>query len=460
MLCLVSTVALAQPAPPGVPPHRSVQTADYRDVMREAAALHRARRFNDALALLSNYENEFAGEPLFDYQLGIAALEAGRPAIAQQALERAVLVRPDFAGAWVDLALAHARLGESEVAQQIVSHVEQSFDVPQPLRDQLRGLRAELVANTERARQLLDAWQGVGNGYVHLSAGHDSNANLGLASSIFTLTPIGGLPLQVTIPPAARAAADSFFQLRADWQRALHFGEEQRARVYFSGQYKEFDVRRDYSLGEAALGYTHEIALPKVHGWAVEGIAAARTITLGGNSLVSIATAGVGLVAYEKACRWGVRIAGESRNYTLSGYVDADVPSLSASAACRGDQSQTTIVVSIARDDPRLERAGGRTDRIELGLHHARQIAARHMVIAFLGGSYNADAKGYSNLLANGAERRLIRTSARLAWFWEFSPGHPGWLLHAEIEHLRDSSNLDIFNVSSTRTSLGLRYQY
>ncbi len=428
--------------------------------MREAAALQRARRARDALALLSAYENEFAGDPNFDYQLGVAALESGQVVSAQQALERAVLVRPDFAGAWIDLALAHARLGETETALQIVEHIEGSFDVPLPLRLQLSNLRAELVGPRMRAEWMPNALFGARSGYVQLSAGRDSNANLGLATSVFPLTPVGAPPLLVEIPPSARAAADAYLQLRGDLQQTLQFGEWQKGRVYLSGQYKEYGSLNEYSLADAALSYAHEYALQKMPALAFEGILGARLVATGGNRLATISTAGVGLVAYDGACRWGARFANEIRDYGLGGYVDADVPTVSLSATCRQTLSQTGVVASFARDEPRAVRAGGRTDRLELAVHYARQLSPRLMMVASGTVGHYRDAHGYSPLLENGAVRRVVRSSVKLSWLWEFNPARPEWALQAELERWEDRSNLDIFDVHNNRAAIGLRYQY
>ncbi len=451
---------LAQPAPPGAQPLSPAQSATYQDVLREAAALQRARRAKDAFALLSAYENEFAGDPYFDYQLGVAALDAGQVPVAQQALERAVLVRPDFAGAWVDLALSHARLGETETALQIVAHIEESFDVPLPLREQLHNLRAELSSPLLRREWSPSALFGGRSGYLQLSAGHDSNANLGLASSVFSLTPVGAPPLQVQIPASARAAGDSYAQLRGDLQQTLQFGELQKGRIYLSGQYKEFDHLKEYNLADGSFSYAHEYTLPKARDWALEGVVGARIIGTGGNRLATISTLGAGMVVYDKQCRWGARFSNEVRDYGLSGYIDADVPTVSVSGTCRQSLSQTSVVLSYARDLPREVRAGGRTDRYELGVHYVRQLTPRVMMSASGALGYYRDAEGYSPLLENGAIRHVTRTSVRLSWFWEFDPAHPEWTLNAELERLQDRSNLEIFQLNNTKAAIGIRYQY
>lgn len=461
MICVaVPLEAAAQPSPPGNILHHAAQSATYEDVMREATALHRAGRYKDALTLLSAYEAEFAGDPNYDYQFGISAIEAGEPAIAQQALERAVLVRPDFAGAWVDLALAHARLGETETALQIVAHVEQSFNVPLPLREQLRDLRVELQGVQVLPLVRLTEILGKRTGYLQWSAGHDTNANLGLASSVLSLTPIGSPPVLVEIAPGARAKADSFMQLRGTLQQSLQLGELDRGRIYFSGQYKEFNSLKDYSLGDVGISYGHERILPQAQNWSLEGAVGLRTLSIGGSHLATLISASAGLVHYRHGCRFGVRIGAESRNYGLAGYVNADVPTSSFSLTCQNGPSQYGMVFSLAKDTPRSRRAGGETDRYELGAHYAVQYTPRLAVLVTgLLGSYR-DSNGYSPLLESGATRRISRSSGRVELLWQLMADRPEWALQAELEHLVDRSNLDVFNYKNTRAALGLRYQF
>ncbi len=460
-LCFVPQAAsVAQPAPPGAQPLSSAQCATYQDVMREAAALQRARRSRDALALLTAYENEFAGDPYFDYQLGVAALDAAQPSVAQQALERAVLVRPDFAGAWIDLALAHARLGEAETALQIVAHIEDSFEVPLPLRDQLQSLRAELAAPRLSTEWAANSLLGARSGYLQFSAGHESNANLGLAASVFSLTQIGAPPLQIQIPPSARAASDAYSQVRGEMQQVLQFGEQQKGRIYLSGQHKEFADLKEYSLSDVAMSYTQEFALPNASKWAIEGLLGVRPIFIGGNRLATISSFGAGLLAHGSQCRWGVRAWSEIRDYGMGGYVDADVPTISLSTTCRRSANQISLVASWASDMPRSARAGGRTDRYELGMNYMLQVTPRVIISASGALGYYLDESGYSPLLKNGDIRHVARASARMSMYWEFDRTRPDWVLYAEIERLQDRSNLELFNVTNTRLAVGLRHQY
>ncbi len=459
VLCFAPLFAAAQGTASAGSPH-GASRSNYQEVMRESAALYRARRFSEAHALLSAYEKEFAGDSYFDYQLGIAALEAGQYAPAQQALERAVLVRPDFAGAWVDLAITHARLDEPETALQIIAHIEESFDVPLPLRDRLIRLRAELAAPRVQAEPANRAGAATRNGYVLLSAGHDSNANLGLAGGVFTLTPVGSPPIQIEITPAARSKPDSFIQLRGDVQQILPYSASHNGRLYASGQYKAYDTLGDYNIADGLLNYTHEYALANAPGWWLEGVAGARTLSTGDRHLARIVTAGAGLVSYSAECRYGGRYAAETRDFGLDGYVDSDLSLFTLTAHCRRGLSQFGGSASLAIDTPRAIRAGGRTERFEVGLHYGRKLAPQSELIAIGVVGHYRDAAPYSPLLENGARRSVVRTSVRLTWLWEFDPARPAWLLQSEFEHLEDRSNIDIFNLKNTRVAVGLRYQY
>ncbi len=428
--------------------------------MREAAALHRAGRFKDAVTLLSSYEADFAGDPDFDYRLGVSALESGQPALAQQVLERVVLVKPDFAGAWIDLALAHARLGEIPTALQIVEHVESSFNVPLPLREQLSSLRAELQGAAGQPMASTRALMAERRGYLQLSAGRDSNANLGLATSVLSITPVGQPPVQLEIAPGARAKGDGFFQLRGNLHQSLKFGESNQGRLYFSGQYKEFTTLKDYNLGDLAVSYAHEYAPPRWREWALEGAVTLRGISIGGSRFATLANAGGGVIRYAHGCRFGARAGNEWRDYGLEGYVDANVSMLTFSATCQRERVQFGLLANIASDDPLGARAGGRTGRQEFGLHYALQLSSRlGVVVTGLIGRYQ-DSTGYSQLLENGAIRRITRTSARMEWLWQIDPDRPEWAIQLEIERLQDHSNLEVFNFRNTLGAIGLRYQY
>jgi tetratricopeptide (TPR) repeat protein len=80
--------------------------------LRDAEALMKADRPADAYNLLEPLEFDRSGEVRFDYLIGIAALDSGKPDKATLAFERVLAVDPDYAGARLDMARAYYQLGD------------------------------------------------------------------------------------------------------------------------------------------------------------------------------------------------------------------------------------------------------------------------------------------------------------------------------------------------------------
>ena len=72
----------------------------------------------EALAAMQARETEFAGNPRFDYLLGLAALDAHQPAVAIAPLQRVIVAQPQFAGVRMELARAHYEKGDAAAARE------------------------------------------------------------------------------------------------------------------------------------------------------------------------------------------------------------------------------------------------------------------------------------------------------------------------------------------------------
>src|SRR5687768_16113255 len=92
----------------------------------EAEALVRAGKAEQAWALLAPLEREHAGRPDFDYLLGLAALESGRPNRATFVLERVITVNPGHLAARLEMARAYFALNDFERAEREFGFILQS----------------------------------------------------------------------------------------------------------------------------------------------------------------------------------------------------------------------------------------------------------------------------------------------------------------------------------------------
>jgi outer membrane protein len=149
--------------------------ADYEKLLGEADTLIKSGKPAEAYTLLEPLEFNHAGEPRFDYLIGIAALDSGMPDKATLAFERALAVNPDFAAARLDMARAYFQLGDMLRAKtEFAAVLKQNPSETARLTIQ-RYLDA--IAEQESGK-LTHA-----TGYIEGTVGHDSNVNSSTSQS-------------------------------------------------------------------------------------------------------------------------------------------------------------------------------------------------------------------------------------------------------------------------------------
>jgi len=90
-----------------------------RQLLSDAESLMGRGQADQAFALLAAHEFELAGNPLYDYLLGVSALDSGRYGEAIFSLQRTLDVEPDFSGARMALARAYYENGEKAQARAL-----------------------------------------------------------------------------------------------------------------------------------------------------------------------------------------------------------------------------------------------------------------------------------------------------------------------------------------------------
>jgi len=196
-----------------------------------------------AYQLLLPLEPQRAGDPEFDYLLGIASLDAGDPERAIFALERVLAVQPGNLQARAEVARAYYELGEKDTAQREFETVR-SGGVPPEVRATVdRYLSAIAASRTTRF-----------NAYVEIAAGHDSNVNAATAQSQVAVPFFGGALFQLA--PGALELEDSFASLAAGFS----FGTDLSAQwslvggASYYGKYNRDITLFDMASWDGALG--------------------------------------------------------------------------------------------------------------------------------------------------------------------------------------------------------------
>jgi outer membrane protein len=145
-----------------------------------ARSLIQARQPKAAFDLLSPLEQQRAGDPEYDYLLGLAAVDSGQLTRGVFALERVLAVRPEHARARAEIARAYFLMGENRAARQEFEAVRR--DRPP----------AEVSAAIERFLDALDQRErtrrGTGvTGFLEATRGHDDNVSAATSTTQFAV---------------------------------------------------------------------------------------------------------------------------------------------------------------------------------------------------------------------------------------------------------------------------------
>lgn len=212
-------------------------------VTDRAQALLKRSDARAAYELLLPLEAQRAGDPEYDYLLGIAALDAGDHERAVFALERVLALQPDNLRARAEIARAYYQMGERDTAQREFEAVR-ARGVPPEVRDTIdRFLSAIESSRTTRF-----------NAYVEIAAGHDSNVNGATAQGQVAVPFFGGAVFQLA--PGAQRMSDSFNSLGAGFSFGTEFAPQWSlvGGVSYYGKYNHDETLFDTQTYDGSLG--------------------------------------------------------------------------------------------------------------------------------------------------------------------------------------------------------------
>lgn len=153
-------------------------------LLTQADRLLKGGKAQAAYALLAPHQSERAGNPDYDYLLGIAALDSGRANEAVFAFERVLAVAPDHLQARAEIARAYYATGEVAASQQEFETVRQQ----NPPRE-VSEVIAKYLDAIDRARA---GERTSVRGYLEAAAGWDSNVNSATSATQVAIPVFGG----------------------------------------------------------------------------------------------------------------------------------------------------------------------------------------------------------------------------------------------------------------------------
>ena len=210
------------------------------DQARELLNNHQA---GAAYELLAPLVDERSGDPDFDYLVGIAALDSGRPGQAVFALERVLAVKPNDPLARAEIARAYYELSEFETSRQEFENAKASGEVP-----------ANALVTMDKYLSLIDRAQRGDkriSGYLGFATGYDSNANSGTDETTIAIPALNNLPFQLIDKATSQ---ESPFAVVAAGVNALHplsktWALVGGARGYYRGAESPFSTADTYLYG-------------------------------------------------------------------------------------------------------------------------------------------------------------------------------------------------------------------
>lgn len=413
-------------------------------VLGQADALVREGKAEEAWQLLAPLERQHAGQPDFDYLLGIAALESGRPNRATFILERVITVNPGHLAARLEMARAYFALRDFERAEREFSMILNSAPPA--------GIRSLSESYLGRLRQAAQP-EGAGfAGYAELTVGRDSNVSAAAAQgSVF----IPGLGAEFIPDPQFQRRPDDFLALGAGFEYAhpmradlgLVAGADFRQRWHsdaaaFDARAVELGATFIHRLDERnAMQYSvrhdhYELDNTRYRDTQSLGAQWSRSLSL----RTRIAVSGQ-----------GYRIRYRSEDVKAS---SSDLLAAGASATHVLQQSTLTTAtgaVYFGSDNAVAGRADGDRRILGLSLGLQRQVLPRvhgYLRVSVLSSDYETQNADF------GLTRRDRQRDAALGLGWEFAQG---WLLRPQVARTANRSNLALNEYRRTETSVTLR---
>jgi outer membrane protein len=199
-------------------------------LLEKAEALIKSGKAEEAYQLLEPLEIEGAGDQVYDYLLGTAALESGRPSKATFVYERILAVTPGFIGVRADMGRAYLALGDYGRAKVEFEAVLSFQNLPLDLRQSVEQYAKAAEARSQEKRTTF-------NGYAELGVGRDSNIGSTTDAALLNLPAFG---LYLPAPPSGLKTGDNYntvglggevnHQLNEQWN--VFGGADYRGRNY------------------------------------------------------------------------------------------------------------------------------------------------------------------------------------------------------------------------------------
>jgi len=388
------------------------------------------------------------------YTQALQAIEAADPERAATLLQQVVEQHPEWAGAWIDLALLAMRQSQYAQAEEFLIALEERFTPLPPAISQtvnrMRGqIRQHIAAQIQEQNTAIS---NVRQNTLLLATGHETNANAGLSFNALTLNLPEG-DATVNIDPSSQARKAQTLRVGL-----VHYGQQALERGNLTWQIQV--QTRQYtltSLNNTELLAQTTLEQPTLPGQITMGW---QNIWLGGHTIYQTP-----LIRWQHdipwagACDWQQHIQAEARKHPRASHLNTHWQAYRATWRCQPGQQRLQLYVQAARENAANNtRPGGNSLHKQWGLQHEwiNPFGLQdHSLLTRLDILHTRDSATYSPLLDNGRPRRLQRIDGLLSWTAPL-PQQAPWRWSISLQKNSQHSNIPLFKQKNTALETSL----
>ncbi|MGV3590288.1 MAG: tetratricopeptide repeat protein [Gammaproteobacteria bacterium] len=370
--------------------------------------------------------------------LGAAELNSGYVELAREALERALLLQPDHGAAAIDYAQALYLLGEEFAAIELNAQLLARDDLPPALGTTLQ--------------QRHDIWQARtrSSGFVaEMAVGYDDNLNSAPSRSEFTLTLAGGIievPLDERFRPISGPYANfrfgGYVQRRsAERTHDINYSIRSRQSEFSDAELLQGDLR--YALGIPLRHYRWDLTASTTH------------LAYGGSPLFTATDFHARLRQLGEGCRPLAELAAQHQLYHQQSFMAGAEFSVTGGIDCQSSERDAAFTFESGLVENRAlkaHRPGGDREGWLVRAGWQQRVGSGMLRIQYNLANLK-DAEGYSELLQQGARRRILSRQFRVQYL---RPLREDLTLQFNLSHQRQGGNLTPFENRGTAADIGL----
>jgi tetratricopeptide (TPR) repeat protein len=401
-----------------------------------------------AIEQLLSYLDAQANNPAYFNMLGTLYLKQKNYAQAIAQFERVVLIQPENAGAWLDLAIASFDYGQNDLALGYFDYVESQFKPTPSIKQVIANYRRRIKIATHG----LQSW----THQVDVAIGHDTNANSGLSNLSLYLTQDGKV-CELPLEENYRARADQYLQKGISTRFALQQGAHE-IELNVSAQNRHFFAEQAYSSTHYSVNTNW---LRKYQQFQLGASVIADHIQVSGRSLLNNSSLAFNIEKNIEACTVSFAFDYDQRyfltNTALNGVILWQQIMQSCAVQKAGHGFNIMWMVRKGNDRPVGFRAGGATRKNEAWLKLTWLLPSWGRLELSQQWGRSKDNEGYSPLLENNAIRHINKANARLTWIY---PWNASIDVSANLERNSNDSNNSILRQESRNITFSLQKRF